>query len=195
MCHFFSCVSDGKGRLFFFDAVQRASLRKNNPENYEPDSHTSIADFYGYKGAKEDILNKYEFNPLTQEFVIDQINTKDDSVSVEKKLRKLDFKTIVPELVIKPIINPLLVVRPNYWVTTHELDLLKQWDSVWDSVRAYTSSFFMLPKWKYVDHKIGENPFQCCIDLWEGGLIPSFDGKVWRLHAGPNAKVVWEGTL
>jgi hypothetical protein len=73
------------------------------------------------------------------------------------------------------------------------------WDSVWasvgDSVWGYVSSFFVLPKWEHIEHKLGENPFQCGIDLWEAGLVPSFDGKVWRLHAGPEASVVWEGAL
>jgi len=27
------------------------------------------------------------------------------------------------------------------------------------------------------------------------GLIPSFDGKKWRLHGGKKAEILWEGTL
>ena len=38
----------------------------------------------------------------------------------------------------------------------------------------------------------GENPFQPAIDLWEMGYVPSFDGKTWRLHAGKDARIVWE---
>jgi hypothetical protein len=68
-------------------------------------------------------------------------------------------------------------------------------DSVWASVGAYISSFFILPEWKYVKHEPGVNPFQPMIDLWNAGLIPSFDGKVWRLHAGKDAAVVWEGKI
>jgi len=30
------------------------------------------------------------------------------------------------------------------------------------------------------------------VKLWEMGLVPSFDGKVWRLHGGKNAKVLFE---
>ena len=68
------------------------------------------------------------------------------------------------------------------------------WDSVVDSVRAYISSLFPgIKKWKYIDHPEGENPFQPCIDLWHRGLVPSYDGKVWRLHAGEKAEIVWEG--
>jgi hypothetical protein len=68
-------------------------------------------------------------------------------------------------------------------------------NSVWDSMWAYISSFFQLGSWKNVEHIPGQNPFQGCIDLWEAGLVPSFDGTVWRLHAGEAAKVVWKGKL
>jgi hypothetical protein len=62
-------------------------------------------------------------------------------------------------------------------------------------VGAYISSFFPnIKKWKYVEHPEGENPFQPGIDLWKRGLVPSFDGKTWRLHSGTNAKVVFEWT-
>jgi hypothetical protein len=30
--------------------------------------------------------------------------------------------------------------------------------------------------------------------LWEAGLVPSFDGKVWRLHSGKSADIVYELT-
>ena len=67
--------------------------------------------------------------------------------------------------------------------------------SVRDSVGAYISSLFLnITKWKYINHKEGENPFQSCIDLWKDGFIPSFDGKTWRLHTGQKATVVCEYT-
>ena len=66
-------------------------------------------------------------------------------------------------------------------------------DSVWDSLYAYISSLFPnIKKWKYIEHKEGVNPFQSSIDLWHMGLVPSFDGKVWRLHKGKKAEVVLE---
>jgi len=46
-----------------------------------------------------------------------------------------------------------------------------------------------------VDHKPGEYPFQPVVDLWGQGLVPSFDGKTWRLHGGKKAKVLWEGEI
>jgi hypothetical protein len=48
-----------------------------------------------------------------------------------------------------------------------------------------------LQQWKYIKHPKGKNPFQPCIDLWNKGLVPSFDGKIWRLH-GKEGKVIFE---
>lgn len=200
MCEFFSLISDGKGKIYYFDAKVRKEIIASKSEYSNTDSHTSIADYFGFKGAKEDKMNKYEYNPLTKEFTIDQINTTDDSAKVEKKCKKLDFKLIVPELVTKPIIHPFVGIPERKRVTKKEILLLKKWasvrDSMWDSVGAsvwaYISSFFDIPKWKGIKHKKGSNPFQSCITLWEKGLVPSFDGKIWRLHSGPNAKIIYE---
>jgi hypothetical protein len=60
------------------------------------------------------------------------------------------------------------------------------WDSVWDSVRDSTSTHFDI-KYKY---KAGISQ-----KLWEIGFVPSFDGKIWRLHSGPKANIVWSGTV
>jgi hypothetical protein len=72
------------------------------------------------------------------------------------------------------------------------------WASVWDSVWAYTGSFFSMPRndWIYTEKiKTDEYPFLPLVKLWEMGLVPSFDGKTWRLHGGPNATVLWKGVL
>jgi hypothetical protein len=74
------------------------------------------------------------------------------------------------------------------------------WDSVWDSVRAsvrdsvvaYVGTFFNIPKWEYVKHKKGVYPFKSLDKLWNMGLVPSFDGKKWRLHGGKDAKILFE---
>ena len=69
-------------------------------------------------------------------------------------------------------------------------------DSVWESTWAYASSLFPnITKWKYINHAEGENPFQPAINLWKNGLLPSFDGESWRLHAGENAEIVWKGVI
>ena len=143
MCEFFSCVSDGKGKVYYFDHKIRKKIIKGKSDYGETDSHTSIADYYGFKGDKEDNLNKYEYNPLTKVFKIDQLNTTNDSNQVEKFCRKLDFSKIVPELKIAPIIHPLKIKRETEKPTKYEIGLLKQWikvrASVRDSVRDYES--------------------------------------------------------
>ena len=52
-------------------------------------SHTSINDFFGYKGEAEDSLNRYEFIfDQLQGFRVDQINTTDDRALAEKWVKK-----------------------------------------------------------------------------------------------------------
>jgi hypothetical protein len=194
MCKFFSVVSDGAGEIMYFDAVVRkqiiAGTLKDSKGNRisETDSHSSIMAFNGIFGKEEDMYNKYEYNPLTREFVKDRISNKDDSELVKAKCVSLDFKTIVPELKIKEIINPKNVHHSDN-VNDSEIALLEMWASVW----AYISDFFTIANWKYIDHEPCKNPFQPCIDLWNLGLVPSFDGTTWRLHKMcDNAKVIYE---
>ena len=66
MCDFFSFVSKGDGKLIYFDWKIRKKIIGGLIKDYESDSHTSIADYFGYKGAEEDKLNKFEYNPLTK---------------------------------------------------------------------------------------------------------------------------------
>jgi hypothetical protein len=136
LCEFFSFVSDGK-KFYYFNWQQRKKILKGKL-NYQADSHTSIADFYGFKADKEDKLNKFEYNPLTKVFKIDQINIADNSKEAKKWVKKLDFKKVVEPLIIKPIINPLTDIVAKE-VTSKEILLLKKWASVrasvWDSVR------------------------------------------------------------
>src|SRR3990172_1303019 len=192
MCNFFSLVSNGKGKIYYADVKLRKSSHWAKTET-SPDSHTSIADYFGFKGEKEDLLNKYEYNPLTKKLVKDQLNAEDDSKSVEEQCRKLDFKEIVPELIIKPIVNPFKL--PKTKPTEKDLENLKKWNSVWDLVWAYAGSFFQLKKWEIGSETFKDYPFQCCVDLWEKGLVPSHDGEVWRLYSGEKAEVVWKGSL
>ena len=221
MCQFFSLVSNGRGRIFYFNHIQRQEIESTD---LEPDSHSSIVDYYRKNGqvadrnTTEDLFNKWEYNPLTKELTCDTMNTKDDTESIQKFCDGLDFKTIVPELIIKPIVHPFKIKAGK--VGKREIDLLKEWDSVgysvrdsvgdsvgdsvrysvwdsvWDSVGAsvwaYISSFFQLDQWKGIEHEKGVNPFQSGIDLWEAGFVPSFDGDLYRLHSGKDAKVVYE---
>ena len=73
------------------------------------------------------------------------------------------------------------------------------WDSVWGSVgdymRASYGSNFNIPRsdWKYTENiKTKGYPFASYVKLLNMGLVPSFDGKTWRLHGGKDAKVLYE---
>jgi len=203
MCKFFSFVTDPvnhPAEHYYFDW----EYRKGNLDDDGVDSHSHICAHFN---LNEDFCNKYEFNPLTKRFVVDQINAeRDDSRASEKWANRLDFKTVVEPLIIKPIVNPLELPKVSE-PTDEQIGWLKEWisarasvgdsvlgsvgasvwdpvgASVWDSVRAYFSSFFAI-NYKY--------NFSSAVNLWNAGLVPSFDGKVWRLHSGESAEVVYE---
>ena len=42
----------------------------------------------------------------------------------------------------------------------------------------------LVPAWK------SAYPFQPSVDLWLSGVVPSFDGHVWRLH-GKGGKAIY----
>ena len=233
MCNFFSFVTDPvnhPAEYYYFDW----EYRKAHMEEDGADSHSHICARFK---LDEDVCNKYEFNPLTKAFTVDQINSnRDDSEAAEKWANRLDFKTIVEPLIVKPIVNPFELPKVEQ-VTDEQVAWLREWDSVWDaawasvrasieasvgysvrdlvwasvrdlvgysvrasieasvgasvgdavgtSVGAYFSSFFAI-NYKY--------NFSSVANLWNAGLVPSFDGKVWRLHSGKDAKIIYEWT-
>lgn len=141
MCQFFSFVTDGQGGRYYLNWDYRKSHFLQ-----DCDSHSIIADVHGFKGKLLDTLNKYEYNPLTKEFTVDQINNEvDDRFQAEEWVRELDFKNVIEPLIIKDIVNPLLL-KPKK-VTKKDIENLKKWnsirnsirnsvwDSVWDSIR------------------------------------------------------------
>ena len=72
------------------------------------------------------------------------------------------------------------------------------WDSVGGFIYAYIGSFFNLSrdKWKGTDKvKCDGYPFQSAVDLWNDGLVASFDGKLWRIHGGKEASMLWAGKI
>ena len=193
MCKFFSLVSQGDGKPLYFDAKIRKQIiakKKVNGVSYEStDSHTSIADYFGHKGLDEDKLNKYEYDVWTKKIEIDHLGAKDDSKAIKDFCDNLDWTTIVPELKIKPIINPFNDIQ-TLEVIKSDIHLLKEWasvrasvgDSVWDSVGAYIVTF--------VDIKY-KHDLSSAQKLWERGLVASFDKENWRLH-GPGGKEVYK---
>ena len=90
-------------------------------------------------------------------------------------------------------------VWDSVWASVRVSVGVSVWDSVWasvrDSVRAYTGSFFNIPRkqWKYPKNiKCRGCPFKSAVKLWKMGLVPSFDGNAWRLHGGKNAKTLFK---
>ena len=241
MCNFFSFVTDPvnhPAEYYYFDW----EYRKAHLNDDGVDSHSHICARFK---LDEDKCNKYEFDPLTKRFEIDQINSeRDDSKAAEKWAQRLDFKTIIEPLIIKPIVNPFELPKVEH-VTDEQIDWLKSWASVrvsvWNSVRASVrasvgnsvwnsvgasvwasvgdlvgSSVRNLVRasvrasvwdsvWNSVEASVGAHVssffainykynFSSVANLWNAGLVPSFDGKVWRLHSGTKADVVYEWT-
>ena len=73
------------------------------------------------------------------------------------------------------------------------MDLVSE--SVSDLIWAYIGSLFpKIEKWKHCEHinPVGY-PFQSGVQLWNMGIVPSFDGKIWRLHTKNG--IAWEGKI
>jgi hypothetical protein len=247
MCQFFSFVTnpvDNPGWYYYFDW----EYRKANLDDEGVDSHSHICAHFN---LDEDRCNKYEFNPLTNKFEIDMINSeRDDSEAAEKWVKRLDFKTVIEPLIVKPIVHPFELPEVTE-VTAEHIQWLREWasvwDSVWDSVRASVWDSVRASVWDSVRDSVRESvwdsvwdsvgasvrasvwdsvrdsvrdsvwdsvwdsvgasvasyvstffaidyeyDFSSAVKLWEAGLVPSFDGRTWRLHTGKNAKIVYE---
>ena len=255
MCKFFSFVTDPVGHpaeYYHFDW----EYRKAHLDDDGVDSHSHICAHFA---LDEDRCNKYEFDPLTKMFTVDQINSKrDDSEAAEKWANRLNFKEIVEPLTIKPIVNPFELPEVAE-VTAEHLQWLSEWASVWASVRASVRDSVGASVrasiwdsvgdsvWASVGYSVGasvrasvrdsvgasvrtsvrasiwdsvgdsvwasvgysvrdsvgaymstffsveyQHNYSSAVKLWESGLVPSFDGKVWRLHTGIDAHVVYE---
>ncbi len=66
-------------------------------------------------------------------------------------------------------------------------------DSVRDGVVGYAGSLFpAVTKWCYLPGVAA--PWEPLRRLWLAGYVPSYAGKVWRVHTGPTARVVLEVT-
>lgn len=99
-------------------------------------------------------------------------------------------------------INPFEIEPPE--ITDEVIELLKTYGSIYSiygsiygSIYAYIGSLFpKIKKWKYLDYtkepfkSIKGYPFQSAVDLWKMGLVPSFDGEMWRLHS--KYGIAWE---
>lgn len=128
MCKFFSFVGDGYGNYLYSDwNTRKEDMRENH------DSHTAILTRNEVPPHLQDKWSKYEYNPLTKEFTIDEPVEWHDHEAAENWVQRLNFKTVVEPLVIKRIRNPLTGSTKK--VTDKEIALLDQWIKVRDSAR------------------------------------------------------------
>jgi len=132
MCDFLSIVCDGKNCYLFRWAERKKILEgKLYDSNGNPitdgDSHTSIAAYYGFEGAAEDSLSKWEYCPFDKDLYFDGGRSlRDDRPVVQAFVDGLDIADIVPALIVKPIVNPFMI-RKRKRVTQVDTDLLHRW--------------------------------------------------------------------
>jgi hypothetical protein len=127
MYRFFS-FCDFNGKPLYFNAEERRQILRNEGGfkdlGYEADSFTSIEDYF--LNEDEEVTGRYSFNPFSGEFKIEK--GSEDNSAMEKWVRGLDFRDIVPELIIKKIVHPSEIDPPQ--VTEDHINLLKKWASV-----------------------------------------------------------------
>ena len=92
MCKFISLISNGDGTPVFFTEEIRSALLVSNPENYQMDSHTSIAAFFK---LNDDKVNKYEYDPFLNTFAIDCLNAHDDSEHISNFCKSHDWQSLI----------------------------------------------------------------------------------------------------
>ena len=213
MCNFYSFLTDDHGVRYAMGHKIRLDIRSGK-SNLREDSHASIAVLHH---IDEDKCNKYEFNPLTRELKLDTNNLGfDDSELININELIEEVKEAAPELIIKPIIHPFKDIKFDGEITDEIMELVREWskvrvsvydsacdsvydsvwysvwysvrdsvrDSVYDSAYAYISSFLDI-KYPY--------DYSSAIKLWEMGIVPSFDGNVWRINSYKG--IIWTGRI
>lgn len=209
MCKFFSFVGDGYGNFLYSDWETREKLIKE--KSYDiPDSHTFVLTKNKIPPKMQDRWSKYEYNPLSKEFFVDNGVEGHDHESARNWAEGLDYKKIVPALIIKSITNPLRGNKKK--ITKKEIELLKEWASVmgyiyrdfvwdvtvgysvWDSVRDAVWHSVWVPIGDSVFDSIGESaksPLWVCIDAALGAYISSFFNITYQ-HNFSSLTKLWE---
>jgi hypothetical protein len=220
MCKFFSFAWDGGSNFLYSSWDVREDIIKRESGD-KPDSHTFILTHFGIAPAKQENWSTWEYNPLTGKLTEDAAVPGHAAAVAEAWVKALDFRTVVPQLVIKKIGNPLKGKAVQ--VTEADKSLLREWAAVWHSVRGSVWDSV----WGSVGESVGESvwcsvgesvwesvrdsvwesvcayvssffalnylyDFSPAVKLWERGLVPSFDGTTWRLHSGKKAKIVFQ---
>jgi len=160
MCDFFSFVGDGYGNYLYADWNLRKTRLRGNW-----DSHTMILTHFNVPPKIQDRWSKYEYNPLTKEFTVDQGVEGHDHEAAENWVQHLNFNTVVKPLVVKKIRNPLTGSAKK--VTDKEIALLDQWIKVRDSIR--------ISVWDSIRDSVGDSVGA----LVRGSVWYSVSNSVW----------------
>jgi hypothetical protein len=170
MCQFFSFVGDGYGNYLYSDWNTR---KENLAEDH--DSHTAILTRNKVPPRLQDRWSKYEYNPLTKKFTVDQGVEGHDHEAAENWVQHLNFKSVVDPLVIKKIRNPLTGRAKK--VTDKEIVLLDQWIKIVGSVRGSVN-----PVWDSAWASVGVsvNPVLVSVgaSVWDS-VEASVGASVW----------------
>lgn len=148
-----------------------------------------------FKKIVEPLIIKNITNPFTD--LPENKNYIDDDVIILLKNWSLSQNTIrryIDHYLSKQVGSPVKDFVYNYLRCSlfHQVwDMIPMhigngdvaWDSILNSIIAYMGSFFN------IKYNIGVESLN---QLWNMGLIPSFDGNTWRLHFGENANVVFQ---
>ena len=152
----------------------------------------------------EDWVRKLDFSLIVEPLILKPIFNPLVDVQMVKKVTKEDLVLLKEWASVWDSVRDSVgdSVGASVWYSVWTSVRASVWDSVWasvwasvrdsvwasvrDSVGAYSSSFVN------TDYKFN---FAVMNDLYKRGLVPSFDGKIWRLHSGLKAKVVWQGKI
>jgi len=176
MCKFFSFVGDGYGNFKFIDWETRRKWLEERSENF-PDSHARILTHFKVPPKFQDRWSKYEYNPLTKQFTIDEPVEGHDHEVARSWVEGLDFKKVAEPLILKEIVNPLKgrAKKP----LTKDIKNLEKWasvgasvgDSVWDLVRDLV--------WDLVGASVGASVGGSVRGSVWGSVWDSVRGSVW----------------
>ena len=180
MCDFFSFVGDGYGNYLYADWNLRKTRLRGNW-----DSHTMILTHFNVPPKMQDRWSKYEYNPLTKEFTVDQGVEGHDHEAAENWVQHLNFNTVVKPLVVKKIRNPLTGRAKK--ATEKEIVLLEEWikvrDSVWDSVDDSVGSLVgvsvLASVWNSVRDSVSNSVWYSVSDSVRDSIGDSVYDSVW----------------
>ena len=218
MCKAFSCLVTKSGRVYWKTGIDEhdslwSMFKDRDKQLMEKSGLRREQQFARIEISPQN--NNY-LNPDKWVFRVDQETPNwlsDDHENKCRQAHKEWLKEVYNQINLEEARNPIhpFKIKPPRKIVKKHLELLREWasvrdsvgdsvwgstwDSVWDSTWAYVGSLFpKIKTWKYAEKiKAKGYPFNSVVKLWKLGLVPSFDGTNWRLHGGPDARILWEG--